>query len=243
MINFVETEVFGFVCLNFEFMGRPARIIKPSCKPSGKWLLKTEYADAFPSTEIELLSRGWHVAFNKNDNRWAEPDDLSRKAEFIRFVSKTFSLEEKCVPVGMSCGGLYAVKLAARNPELIAALYLDAPVMNLLSCPAALGVSKTGLMEEYVNCTGRTLTELLSYRDHPIDNMHVLLENGLPVLLVSGDSDRTVPYSENGVLLERLYKDKGGRITVHIKEGCDHHPHGLDDPTVLADEIEAMVNS
>jgi len=32
----------------------------------------------------------------------------------------------------MSCGGLFAVKLAVKYPECVSALYLDAPVMHPL---------------------------------------------------------------------------------------------------------------
>ena len=79
---------------------------------------------------------------------------------------------------------------------------------------------------------------MLSYRDHPIDKMHILAECKIPVVMVSGDSDMVVPYDENGALLERLYKQMGLPLQVFIKKGGNHHPHGLEDPTVLADIIE-----
>lgn len=232
----------GFEGIEFTFEGNSAKLIKPRVTPNGKWALKTEYFGAFPQTEIELLKRGWHIAYNENDNRWAEKADLERKGAFIRFVSKTFALNEKCALVGMSCGGLYAVKTTALFPELISALYLDAPVMNLLSCPFGLGSKQESMTEEYVNCTGRTLIDMLSYRDHPIDNMHVLLENRLPIILVSGDSDTVVPYNENGALLEKYYKENGGVIDVYIKKGGDHHPHGLPDCAPIVEFLEKYSN-
>lgn len=231
-------EFEGYPCEEFEFMGRPAKVVKPKCTPNGKWAMKTEYFGAYPETEMELLNRGWHIAYNQNDNRWAEPDDIARKADFIRYVSEKFQLAPKCAVVGMSCGGLYGVKLAAYAPELISVLYLDAPVMNFLSCPAALGAAEEEFFEEYERITGRTLSEMLSYREHPIDKMHLLAENHIPVILVAGDSDRVVPYCENGQLLERYYKALGELIEVHVKVGCDHHPHGLENPGIIADFLE-----
>jgi pimeloyl-ACP methyl ester carboxylesterase len=235
-----EIAWYGFNGLEFDFDGKMAIIIKPNVKPNNKWLLKTEYFGAFPGLEIELLKRGWHLAFNQNDNRWAEETDLVRKANFVNFVSKEFGLDEKCVPVGMSCGGLYAVKLASMIPQKIQALYLDAPVMNLLSCPFGLGnkTDKGVTGEEYTSCTGRTKSQMLSYRDHPIDKMPILLKHDIPIVLVAGDSDVVVPYEENGQILEQYYKDNGGRIDVFVKKGCDHHPHGLEDTALLADIIE-----
>ena len=54
---------------------------------------------------------------------------------------------------------MYAVKLAAIIPEKIAGLYLDAPVINLLSCPCALGVAKISLYDEFFELTGRTISK------------------------------------------------------------------------------------
>ena len=227
-----------FEQVDFEFDGLPAKIVKPRVKPNGKWALKTEYFGSFPTLEVELLNRGWHIAYNQNYNRWAEPNDLKRKGEFIKYVSGEFGLHSKCGIVGLSCGGMYGVKVAALYPELISVLYLDAPVMNLLSCPAALGLAKRSVFEEYHKFTGRTISELLGYRDHPIDKMQILLDNQIPIILVAGDSDQTVPYCENGALLEKFYKDNGGTIEVHIKKDCDHHPHGLENPNIIADFMD-----
>jgi len=229
----------GYERDEFVFEGLPAIVVKPNTAPCGKWALKTEYFGAFPMLEMELLNRGWHIAYNQNINRWAEKEDLERKGRFIDYMTEHYELEKKCAVVGMSCGGLYGVKLTALYPEKISVLYLDAPVLNLLSCPAALGVAENSLFEEYHQITGRTISQLLSYRDHPIDKMDILLANKIPVVLVAGDSDKTVPYCENGQVLADFYEKNGGTIAVYVKENCDHHPHGLEDPTPVADFMES----
>ena len=240
-MEFTKFDYHGFEGLQFEFDGLPAKIVMPKVKPNGKWCYKTEYFSAFPETEIEFLNRGYHIAFNENYTRWAPESDVDRKGEFIKFISKEFNLSSKCIPVGMSCGGMYAVKTAARFPELIEAMYIDAPVMNLLSCPCDLGVAKSGFINEFLKAVNKTMAEVISYRMHPIDVMHVLIEHDIPVVMVAGDSDTVVPYAENGALLEKLYKEKGGRLIVHIKKGADHHPHGLDDPNIIVNEIENFI--
>ena len=103
-----------------------------------------------------------------------------------------------------------------------------------------MGKGKVVSFEEYTQFTGRTLVDMLSYREHPIDKMYVLAEHKIPIVMVSGDSDMTVPYDENGALLEKYYKQKGLPITVFIKQGGDHHPHGLENPNVIADVIETF---
>lgn len=110
----------GFECEEFIFEEHYARVIIPKNRTEKTILiLKTEYADAFPETEIEFLNRGHFVAFIENDNRWGTDQDLDRKARFVKFVSEKYGLQEKCIPVGMSCGGLIAIKFAAKYPELV----------------------------------------------------------------------------------------------------------------------------
>ena len=79
----------------------------------------------------------------------------------------------------MSCGGMFAVRFAAKYPEYVSALYLDAPVLNLLSCSGDFGLGKGGFLEEFREATDMSVSELICYREHPIDKLPVLLEHGI----------------------------------------------------------------
>ncbi len=240
-MNETYSEWNGFKSVEFEFENRKAILVFPKCACDGnKWLLKTEYFGAFPNLEISMLEMGYHLAYIANITRWMVPDDIDVKARFAEFIIEKYSLNRKCVPVGMSCGGLQAVYFAAKYPEYISSLYLDAPVMNLLSCPMAIGRSGDfdGMIKEFFDATGITLSELLNYRNHPIDNAPAILAANIPIFLVSGDSDTVVPYHENGYYLSELYKNGGGELVEVIKPGADHHPHGLEDNTPIIDFIE-----
>ena len=234
-----ETIWNGFKQIIFLFEGREATIVFPERPNENKnWMLKTEYFGAFPSFEIEMLKRGWHLAYIKNVTRWCLDEDLDLKKRFAEYLHEQYGLYHKCVPVGMSCGGMIACKLAAKYPELVSALYLDAPVMNLLSCPADIGIAKSGLLQEFIDATGITLSELTYYREHPIDKMPLLLKNNIPIMLVYGDSDNVVPYHENGAILEKYYRENGGMIEAIGKANCGHHPHGLEDNTPIIEFVE-----
>ena len=229
----------GFRKIDFFFEGRGAILVfQDKSNDRKNWLLKTEDFDAFPELEIEMLRRGWHLAYIENVTRWCLDEDIDRKKRFAEFLHTEYGLSEKCTPVGMSCGGMIACKLAAKYPEIIASLYIDAPVMNLLSCPGGVGDGSDTMLSEFEKATGMTLQDLISYREHPIDKMHYLLEANIPIIMVYGDSDNVVPYHENGALLEKYYRERGGVITVIGKAGCGHHPHGLPDNTPIIEFIE-----
>ena len=233
------TEWNGFRCLHFTFEDKGAVLVFPhSARADKKWLLKTEYFGAFPNFEIKMLENGYHLAHVDNTSRWCLDEDTERQARFCAFLREKYGLAEKCMPVGMSCGGMQAVYLAGKHPDKVAALYLDAPVLNLLSCPLGLGMfvdDKEQFTKEFLASGRMTISEALNYREHPIDFVPMLLRADIPVMLVCGDSDLSVPYPENGAVLKRMYEVGGGRLTHILKPGCGHHPHGLEDPAPILD--------
>ena len=150
-----ESEWNGYRRLDFTVAGREAILIFPNQpRPDGKWLLKTEYFGAFPNFELQMLERGYYLAHIKNITRWCLPEDTDAKAELGDYLMKNYGLAKKCVPVGMSCGGMQAVYYAAKYPDRVGAVYLDAPVMNLLSCPCGIGRNiGNGMYDEFVTAT------------------------------------------------------------------------------------------
>ena len=233
-MEYVKSEWNGYERLDFKFEGRGAVVVCPKTPmPEKKWLFKTEYFGAFPRFELDMLERGYYVAHVDNITRWCLPEDTDVKARFADFLHDELGLFERCVPVGMSCGGMQAVYFAAKYPKYVAAMYIDAPVLNLLSCPCGVGMATDRLYAEFTKATGFTTSDMINYRNHPIDHVGELLDANIPVFLVCGDSDKTVPYEENGLQLARAYRARGGIIEEILKKDCDHHPHGLDDPTPI----------
>ena len=161
-------------------------------------------------------------------------------SRILRFLHSEFKLAETCMAVGMSCGGMQAVYLAAKYPHLTAVLYLDAPVLNLLSCPCNVGRGDAGSMyEEFVRMTGRTISTLINDRNHPIDYADKLIENQISLALICGDQDTIVPYAENGAILSSKYRLSSIPFMEILKPNCDHHPHGLENLTPLLSFAQA----
>lgn len=232
----------GFIMERFAFEGQEAVVVFPKEGTSVQRLaLKTEYWDAFPETETALVEKGFHLCYLENKNRWGIAEDLDRKARFVQFVTEKYGLYQKIVPIGMSCGGLIAIKFAVKYPNLVSCMYLDAPVLNYMSCPCGFGIG-TPLgdgrgVDEILNALHLTLSELICYREMPMDQLPLLVKHKIPVVMVTGDADTVVPYEENGILLQRAYESAGVTLQVFVKIGCDHHPHGLEDYRSVVDFI------
>lgn len=238
-MEYTKSEWNGFERLDFQLDGRRAILVCPKTpRADKKWLFKTEYFGAFPSFELEMLKRGYYVAHIENITRWCLPEDTDAKALMCECLINELGVYPKCMTVGMSCGGMQSVYFAAKYPQYVAAMYLDAPVLNLLSCPCGLGVAEVNFYDEYVKATGKTVSDLLNYREHPIDMVDTVIAEGIPTILVCGDSDKTVPYIENGKLLSEKYKASNVPFIEILKQDCDHHPHGLDDLSPLIEFAE-----
>lgn len=227
----------GFACEEVSFEGFAGYIVSPAGgTANGRLAVKTEYWGAFPhAIEIPLLQAGFHLCYIKNRCRWGADEDLNRKARFVRWVQARYDLCDTCVPIGMSCGGLMAIKFAARYPEMVSCLYLDAPVVNYMSCPCGFGDgnpldSGNGTTELLNALQLNSMADLLAYRDMPLDNLPILVQHRIPVVMVAGGADTVVPFHENGAFLQRFYAEKGLPLEVYIKPDCGHHPHGAADP-------------
>lgn len=233
--------------LEFEFKGKKciALMNLDESKRNGKTILKTEYFGAFPELQNEFIKRGYTLIFIENRNRWGTPEQIEDQYEFICYASRELGISSKVITIGMSCGGMMSVLLAAKHPNCIEGLYLDAPVMNFLSCPARLGNAPDvtdGMWAEFEKAWGMTKGELLTFRGHPIDYLDKLVENRVKIYMAYGDSDKTVPYEENGIALEKKYKESGLENLLYIdkKLGVDHHPHG---PSDIAFAIKYFENN
>lgn len=232
----------GFEMHEFTFEDRLAVIVFPEKANEKKsWTIKTEYWDAFPETEIELLKRGYHVTYLKNNNRWGTKADADAKAHFTEYISREYGLAKKCIPVGMSCGGCHAVNFAGFHPECVQCMFIDAPVLNFVDIPANLSIPGNAPMWEEFKAAypGIKRADLLHFDNHPMNKAPILIENKIPILMLYGTDDTVVIYEQNGMMLEEIYADHPGLLTIVKRESQGHHPHGFPArPDIVADWID-----
>ena len=234
----------GFEEKQFIFAERNAWIIYPKGEPNGKMILKTEYLDAFPNFDTEMLNKGYYLIYISHRSRWAPDEEIDIMADFVGFCAKELGTDSKCILEGMSCGGLQAAKFAQKYPELTAVMYLDAPVLNILSL-AGLGECDQANVEvfwrEIVATYGVNKSTIINFRKSPIDNMQPLIDNNIPVIMLYGNADRVVVYEENGKVLEDFYKENNGILKVIAKSMVGHHPHCLDNPEPIIEFVEKYI--
>lgn len=230
----------GYEREDFYVNGREAILVKPKTVAEGKpWIWRAEFFDAFAYVDMALLEKGWHIGYYKISNMYGCPYAVELMHSFQTVIESRHGLSRRSVLLGMSRGGLYAVNYATQFPDKVSALYLDAPVLDIRSWPGGKGVG-TGDSQCWQECLAiYGLTEASSehFRENPLDKVDQLVEANIPILIVAGDSDTTVPYEENAAILERNYRKRNGVITVILKPGIGHHPHSLEDPQPITDWI------
>jgi pimeloyl-ACP methyl ester carboxylesterase len=175
-------------------------VVVPKNVASGTpWSWRGCYWDHEPQTEIELLKRGFHIAYITADVS-LKPD--KKWDAWYAFLTEQHGFSKKPAFIGMSRGGEYAYTWATTNPDKVSCIYADNP--------------------------GANRDMLMRLRD--------LAANDVPLLHVCGSIDPALGRASS--VIENIYQQWGGRITVMIKEGAGHHPHSLRDPKPLADWIE-----
>ena len=234
-------EWMGFARSDFESNGRAAFIVQPKTPAPGRpWIWRPEFFGTEPQTEIALLERGWHAVYVDVRNLYGAPAALDAMDAFYAQVVREHRLAPKTVLAGFSRGGLFAFNWAARHPERVASIYVDAPVLDFKSWPGGKGKG-AGSAPDWERCLKAygfaSEADALAYRLNPIDNLAPLAAAKIPILSVCGDADKIVPFDENTQIAQERYAALGGTMAVIVKPGVDHHPHSLEDPTPIVDFI------
>ncbi|MCW3055887.1 MAG: Alpha/beta hydrolase family protein [Chthonomonadales bacterium] len=108
--------------------GRRCVVICPKqAAPGNPWSWRGCYWDHQPQTEVELLRRGFHVAYISADAS-LKPDKYWEA--WYAFLTEKHGLSKKPVFVGMSRGGEYSFMWATQHPDKVSALYSDNPGSN-----------------------------------------------------------------------------------------------------------------
>ena len=85
-------------------------------------------------------------------------------------------------------------------PGKVACMYIDAPILSFFQYAKAMyrDIWENEVVPAY---PGITRAALYDFDNHPMAKIPVLKANSIPVLLVYGNEDITVPYEEHGRIM------------------------------------------
>ena len=236
-----RSEYRGYDRYDFTVDGCPAIVVVPRQPLPGRpWIWRAEFFDAFPQVDLALLARGFHLVYIGVGDTFGCPDALKHWDVFYRELAGKHGLSRKAVLEGLSRGGLYCFNWAANNPEKVACILADNAVLDFKSWPGGKGKGKGSpgdwkkLLADY---HFQSEAEALAYKKNPVDNLEPLAKGKVPLFLLCGDADDVVPYPENGAVVKQRYEKLGGPVTLVIKHGMGHHPHGPADPAPVVEFI------
>ncbi|MGA2501488.1 MAG: alpha/beta hydrolase [Tepidisphaeraceae bacterium] len=173
-------------------------IVPKEAAPGNPWSWRGCYWDHQPQTEVELLKRGFHIAYISANSTLKPGKEWDA---WYAFLTDKHGLSKKPAFIGMSRGGEYAYTWATTHPDSVSCIYADNPGGN---------------------------REMIA-------RLGDLARNDVPLLHVCGSIDPLLGRVSS--VIETIYQQHGGRISVMVKEGGGHHPHSLRDPKPMADFI------
>lgn len=206
----------------FRFKGRVAWVIAPDRpKPGNPWTWTMQWWTAFvPRTGVpDLIADGYHHVVLDMFSTRAEDAAMPTFAEYQAMLVKTLGLAPKARLLGLSWGGFFSVRYAAKYPRNVDRIYLDAPLLNFdgfdRRSPAQWNRTKP--------LAGWTTDPRM-----PVNMAGAIAKAGIPVLLLYGGKDKVVPPERNCELFLARFKAAGGRIRAVRRAAYGHHPHGAD---------------
>lgn len=232
------TEYHGREQINFKLNGRNSLIVRPDRPlPGNPVIWRTEFFGCFDWVDKALLEKGWHLAYHSASDMYGCPESLEMLREFQDFTNETFGLAKEAVLEGLSRGGLYAVNYAAKYPERVRGLYLDAPVLDIRTWPC--GYENSHEAVECLYWYKLTPETLKTFAGNPLDKAEAIADK--PILIIAGAADKTVPWEKNGKILVEKLEKLGADYKLILKPDCDHHPHSISEPAPAVDFIEKML--
>jgi lysophospholipase L1-like esterase/pimeloyl-ACP methyl ester carboxylesterase len=233
------SSFYGFECIDFTFQQRNCKVVKPKKAAAGlPWVWRARFWGHEPQTDQALLERGFHVVYCDASELFGNPEAVALWDKFYAYLQQC-GLAKKAALEGMSRGGVYIYNWAMKNPEKVACIYADAPVLDLKSWPGGLGKSQRSKTDWEIFKTDYSLSEsqAIEFNNSPLNNAEKIAQLGFPMLHVVGDADEVVPADENTNPFEVAIKNSGGNITVIHKPGVGHHPHSLANPSAIVEFI------
>ncbi len=237
------SDFHGFTCHHFKLDECSTYVVEPTHPLEGKpWVWRTKFWGVYPEADIAALQAGLYVAYMEVGNTFGCPDAMKHFDRFYSTMTTQYGFSPKPALEGLSRGGLYAYRWACVNTDKVGCIYGDAPVCDMKSWPGGKGkgTGSKGDWDEAIKVYHfASEQEMLDFPGNPVDTLAPLAAAHIPIIHVCGDADTAVPETENTDIVRERYQKLGGDFVLIVKQGCNHHPHGLTNPKPVVDFILA----
>jgi pimeloyl-ACP methyl ester carboxylesterase len=102
-------------------------VVPKQAAPGNPWSWRGVYWNHQPQTEVELLKRGFHIAYISVD---PTPKSLAEWDAWYVYLTGQYGLSKKPAFVGMSRGGEFEYRWGTANPDKVSCIYADNPGMD-----------------------------------------------------------------------------------------------------------------
>ena len=215
---------YGYKRTVFDFEGHEAWVVSPKCEPAAglPWTWTMQWAEAYVDRTgvLDLLAKGWHHVTIETFQHRMDEEGLRVSRAFQKFLVEELGFAQKANLVGMSWGGFFSVRYAAAFPQNVRRIYLDAPLMNF----DGFNAMAIGPWSATPPADGKWADDPRM----PVNLAEPIAKAGIPILLLYGGQDQTVPPASNCELFLARFKAASGKIDVVRRGAFGHPPHGVD---------------
>ncbi|MDR1091303.1 MAG: GDSL-type esterase/lipase family protein, partial [Prevotella sp.] len=244
-VDYQVSNYAGYECATFLQNGRECKVVKPrKVAANHPWIWQARFFGHEPQTAIALLERGYHFVYCDQAERMGNKQSISEWNAFYKLLHDG-GLNRKVVLEGMSRGGVYVFNWAAANPDKVAAVYVDNPLLDMKAMywgPNGEEKPESGITKGIEANYHVTRDRIKTFNESPIDKINAIVKGKYPILILCAELDKAAVNSQNTFPFEKKVREKGGDITVIVKNGFDHHPHSFPNPAIIVDFIEKAVN-
>ena len=232
---YTESSFYGYEAAEFSVNGHACKVVKPKGVADNRpWVWRTRFWGHEPQLDIALLERGYHIAYCDVAELMGNATAVSLWNTFHALLYRA-GLNRKALLEGMSRGGVYALNWAAENPDKVAGVYLDNPLLDMR---AYIGPGK--LLSDEIRKAYQLTTDdaVRQFTGSPMDKIEAIVGGHYPLLILCADQDEVVDPATQTLAFEQRVKAAGGDITVRMKRGFNHHPHSLPNPAPLVEFMQ-----
>ncbi|MCQ2391574.1 MAG: alpha/beta fold hydrolase [Kiritimatiellae bacterium] len=210
----------------FDFEGYEAWVVEPKegVRPAkgNPWTWTMQWATAYvPRTSVPRLVNdlGWRHATIITFKDKMNQHGLEVSKRFQDYLVNSLGFAPKANLIGMSWGGFYSIRYAVAYPEAVNRVYLDCPLM-CFGKPF-----NYGPWEAERPAGG----DWSKHPGMPINLTAQLAATRIPVLLLYGGQDSTLPPQEQAEAFIDRFTAAGGNLRFTKRPMYGHHPHGVEE--------------